>query len=75
MADGLARLKATLGKPDTEQAEIYVFTNGEGTMQVGDEMFPVRKDMALYIPPNALHSATNEASSAEPLTWVSLGLR
>ena len=57
------------------QAEIYVFTSGEGTMQLGDEMFAVCKDVAVYIAPNELHAASNKASAAEPLTWVSLGLR
>ncbi|MBI4530510.1 MAG: cupin domain-containing protein [Candidatus Latescibacteria bacterium] len=55
--------------------EIYVFTNGEGVMRLGEERFDVENGMAVNIPPNMVHSVTNSTSAIHPLIWVSIGLK
>lgn len=48
--------------------EIYVFTNGKGSMQVGADIVSVQKGDAVYIPPNAMHTAWN--SEEDDLEFV-----
>lgn len=55
--------------------EFYVFTNGKGTMMLGDEEFPVQKDMAVYIPSDEWHTVSIAETATEPLTWLSIGLK
>ena len=55
--------------------EFYVFTCGEGKMQLGQETFPVKAGMAVNIPFNVVHSVINDESAVEPLIWVSIGLK
>jgi mannose-6-phosphate isomerase-like protein (cupin superfamily) len=55
--------------------ELYVFTNGEGAMQLGEEKFSVEKDMAVFIPSDDIHSVENDKAASEPLTWISIGLK
>ncbi len=54
--------------------EFYVFTSGEGVMQLGEQMIPVRSGMAVNIPSEVIHSVTNDKAAVEPLIWVSIGL-
>ncbi len=55
--------------------EFYVFTNGRGTMLLGDESFDVAKDMAVFIPSDEWHSVVNPETATEPMTWLSIGLK
>ena len=55
--------------------EFYVFTEGDGVMTLGKKTFPVRKGMAVNIPPNDDHEVSNAAESIGPLIWVSIGLK
>lgn len=48
--------------------EMYVFTQGKGFMQVGTDVVPVQKGDAVYIPPNAMHTAWN--SGEDDLEFV-----
>lgn len=55
--------------------EFYIFTNGCGTMRVGDRTFPVSKDVSVYIPPDEVHTVDNPVDASEPLVWISIGLK
>lgn len=55
--------------------EFYVFTCGEGIMQLGEQDFPVKAGMAVNIPKDVVHSVSNDESAVEPLIWVSIGLK
>ena len=39
--------------------EIYYFTQGEGSMRLGDERFSVRAGDSIAIPPGAAHNVSN----------------
>jgi len=39
--------------------EVYIFIKGEGTMQVDDEVTPVKGGDIVFIPSNSLHTAWN----------------
>ena len=55
--------------------EFYVFTNGQGTMRIGDDDFLVRAGLAVNIPADRVHSVHNPPNAAEPLIWISIGLK
>jgi mannose-6-phosphate isomerase-like protein (cupin superfamily) len=55
--------------------EFYVFTNGAGTMKLGEEEFTVQKDTAVFIPSDEWHTVSNSDTASEPLTWLSIGLK
>ena len=42
--------------------EIYYFTQGEGSMRLGDERFSVRAGDSIAIPPGAAHNVRNTGS-------------
>jgi mannose-6-phosphate isomerase-like protein (cupin superfamily) len=48
--------------------EIYYFLAGEGRMQLGDEVSPVRRGEAVVIPPGTRHKLWNPG--AEPLVLL-----
>lgn len=41
------------------QKELYIFTSGRGTMQVGDEKIKVKTGDVVFIPSKSLHTAWN----------------
>ena len=65
----------TMEKHDHPFAEIYVFTQGKGTMLLGSETFDVCAGMSVNIPGDMAHEVTNPDTAVEPLIWVSVGLK
>lgn len=55
--------------------EIYVFTQGKGFMQVGTDVVPVQKGDAVYIPPNAIHTAWNSGEDDLEFVFIVFGAR
>jgi len=41
------------------QNEVYIFIKGEGTMQVDDEIMPVKDGDIILVPSNSMHTAWN----------------
>ena len=42
-----------------KSSEVYYILQGEGTLQIDDELFKVSKDQAVYIPPNSKQCIEN----------------
>lgn len=55
--------------------EFYVFTKGNGLMSLDGETFEVQEGMAVNIPPDVVHEVANSDSAAQPLVWLSIGLK
>lgn len=55
--------------------EFYVFTQGAGTMSLGNQTFPVRQHMCVNIPPDMEHQVSNPPDALETLVWTSIGLK
>ena len=55
-----------------DHGEFYVFTQGEGSMDLGGKRLPVREGMAINIPCNVDHGVSNPKINKEPLVWVSV---
>jgi mannose-6-phosphate isomerase-like protein (cupin superfamily) len=61
--------KSTGGHDHPGQEEVYQFTHGHGTMEVGSETFTVRSGDVVLIPDGAFHRVHNP-SDVEDLTFV-----
>lgn len=51
--------KATSGHSHENEEEIYIFIEGSGKMQIGDETFPVAKGDVVLIPAGKFHKVFN----------------
>ncbi len=65
----------TMEKHNHPIPEFYVFTQGSGSMTLGEESFSVKDGMSVNIPPNVFHEVTNPEEAVEPLIWVSIGFK
>jgi len=54
--------KATLGHAHNKEEEVYIFLEGSGEMQLGDEKFPVTKGDVVLIPCGKFHKVSNTGS-------------
>jgi mannose-6-phosphate isomerase-like protein (cupin superfamily) len=50
--------------------EIYVILRGDGEMNVGGEIIPVREGSAVYLPPDVPHELRNTGGDNLLLMWV-----
>ena len=46
-----------------ENEEIYIVTKGEGEMQLGDEIFPIKEDTVIRVEPNVVRNLRSSPNS------------
>jgi len=54
--------KATTGHSHVKEEEVYIFLEGSGEMQVGEERLPVRKDDVVLVSGGKFHRMFNTGS-------------
>jgi mannose-6-phosphate isomerase-like protein (cupin superfamily) len=55
------------------EEQVYVISEGGGTLQYGDETAPVRKNDFMYLPAGIRHGVSNP--SASPLRFIVMGFK
>ena len=55
--------KETSGHSHGEADEVYLFVNGNGAMQRGEDKIPVKKDDIVLIPKGSFHKVFNESKA------------
>ena len=67
--------KETGGHNHTGQEEVYIFTNGKGSMIVGSKTYTVKKGDIVLIPDGDFHKVFNEGDADLIFTCVFDGKR
>ena len=62
--------KETSGHNHTGQEEVYIFTNGKGSMVVGNETYSVKTGDIIIIPDGDFHKVWNEGEDDLIFTCV-----
>lgn len=66
----LKKRQATNGHKHDDAEEVYIFTEGEGTIQINAELIPVEAGDTIAIPAGAFHKVVS--STSRTLEFISI---
>jgi len=55
---------------DGDEEEVYFFVSGHGTMELGDQSFPVETGSIVLIPKKVYHRVHNDRKSKQDLVFI-----